>query len=146
MSLWGFFDRVVSDWLIDWWRWIRLRWRWIWIRWRWRWWKWRNGKVCSELLLLLFFFVFLFVDVDEEEKKLAASVFSHCSSLYSSPSMGDSSILLTAPTKQHCHRCNICRNKHRFFCQKWNKTGQKWTQWGKCGHSQTKNVQKLNKN
>ena len=58
-------------------------------------------------------------------KEKFVSVFSHCSLLYS-PSMGDSSILLTGGTKQHCHSCNICRNKELICLPKVDKIRQKW--------------------
>ena len=54
----------------------------------------------------LYFLKKLLTDNEEDERRVL-SVFSHCSLLYS-PSMGDSSILLTSGTKQHCHSCNIC--------------------------------------
>ena len=67
--------------------------------------------------------------VDWWRWRKVASVFSHCSSLYS-PSMVDSSIELTGGAKQHCHSCcNICRNKQRQdFLSKVKKSYKKRTQ------------------
>ena len=65
-----------------------------------------------------------------KEKFVGASFLIVCCSLLYSPSMGDSSILLTGGTKQHCHSCNICRNKELIFFAK---SGQNQTKVGTSG-------------